>query len=74
MTIHTIQEDVKNSDIEYCIKEYVRPIEHREILREYWFGGKTLEEIAEDHHKSLTSIKKIIYKTGDRILLKASEM
>ena len=29
MTIHNLSEEVKNSDIEYCINEYVRQIEYR---------------------------------------------
>ena len=74
MSMHDINENIKNSDIEKCIDEYVRLIEHREILRERWFEGASLEELAEKHNKSLTVIKRIIYGTGDKILLKASEM
>lgn len=66
--------DTLNSDIEYCIDEYVRLIEHREILREKWFQGKTIEEIAETHKLSVTRIKSILYKQGDKVLLKASKM
>lgn len=69
-----IDEDTLNSNIEYCIDEYVRLYEHREILREKWFGGKTIEEIAEMHKLSEARIKKIIYDQGDRILVKASKM
>lgn len=69
-----IDEDILNSNIEYCINEYVRLIEHREMLREKWFEGLTLEQIAEKHHKSLASIKNIIYGIGDKVLFKASKM
>jgi len=69
-----ISENILNSNIEYCINEYVRLVEHRDILREKWFLGCTLDELAEKYHKSTTSIKKIIYGTGDKILIKASEM
>lgn len=71
MTIHTIDDNIKNSDIEYCIDEYVRQIEYREILREHWFNGATLQALALDHGKSLTAIKHIIYDIGDSILIKA---
>ena len=74
MTIHTIGDDIKNSDIEHCIDEYVRLEEHRAILRERWFKGKTLDQLAADHHLSTTIIKRIVYNTGDQILLKASKM
>lgn len=74
MSMHDINDDIKNSDIERCIDEYVRLIEHREILRERWFQGKSLEELAESHNKSLTVIKRIIYGTGDKVLLKAAKM
>jgi len=74
MTIKTVSEDTLNSDIEYCIDEYVRKIENRNILREHWFQGKTLQEIAADHNKSLDSIKRIIYDIGDKILIKANKM
>lgn len=74
MTIHSISDDIKNSNIEYCIDEYVRLVEHRQILRERWFEGKSIEQLAEIHNVSDTYIKKIIYGTGDKILLRASEM
>jgi DNA-directed RNA polymerase specialized sigma24 family protein len=69
-----IPEDTLNSNIEYCINEYVRLYEHREMLREKWFGGKTLEEIAENHNLSVTQVKNIIYTQGDKILVRASKM
>lgn len=69
-----INENILNSNIEYCINEYVRLEEHRDILREKWFMGYTLEALALKYHKSTTAIKKIIYGTGDKILIKASKM
>ena len=69
-----IPEETLNSNIEYCINEYVRLYEHREMLREKWFHGKTLEEIAEIHNLSVTQVKNIIYAQGDKILIRASEM
>lgn len=74
MTIHQIPDTVKNSDIEYCISEYVRPYEYREILRKHWFERKTICDLAAEYNLSDTAIKKIIYGIGDRILLKAAKM
>lgn len=74
MTINTLPESVKNSDIEYCIDEYVRKIEHREILRKHWFGKATIGGLAEEYNMSDTAVKKIIYTTGDKILIKATRM
>jgi DNA-directed RNA polymerase specialized sigma24 family protein len=72
VTIRDISDDVKNSDIERCIDEYVRPIQNREILRKHWFERKSFEQLAEMYHLSVTTIKNIIYKDGDRVLLKAA--
>ena len=69
-----IGDNIHNSDIEYCINEYVRLVEHREILREKWFGGLTLDQLSEKYNKSLTAIKTIVNGTGDKILSRAAEM
>lgn len=74
MTIHTLPDTVRNSDIKYCIDEYVRNVTHREILIKHWFEGETITNLADQYHLSDTAIKKVIYKTGDKILLKASKM
>lgn len=71
---HEIPEDVLNSAIEYCINEYVRLKENREILRDRWFGGMTISELAGKYNKAETSIKDVIYGIGDRILLKAARI
>lgn len=68
-----IDEDVLNSDIEWCIDQYVRLIEHRQMLKEKWFEGLTYEQIAEKHQLSVASVKKIIYEQGDRVLLRVSK-
>ena len=74
MNIKDVSEDVKNSDIEYCIDEYVRPIEHRDILRECWFHKRSFEQLAEAHKVSVATIKRIMHEDGDRALLKATKM
>jgi hypothetical protein len=68
-----INENILNSNIEYCINEYVRLVEHRNILREKWFNGYTLDQLASKYNKSVTAIKYVVYGIGDKILLKAAE-
>ena len=71
---HDIPDDTLNSNIEYCIDEYVRLTRHREMLRDKWFGGLSLEQVAEKYGISVTATKTVIYDTGDKILLRASKM
>lgn len=69
--MHEIPENALNSNIEYCIDEYVRNEAHREMLRDKWFRGKSLEQIAEKYQISVTTVKKVIYDTGDKIIIRA---
>lgn len=69
-----IDKDTLNSNINYCIDEYVRLVEHRDILREKWFYGYTLDELAGKYNKSVDAIKKVVYGIGDDILIRASKM
>jgi len=71
---HSIPPNVLNSDIDYCIDEYVRLIAHREILRESWFYGLSFERIAEKHNVSVQTVKNVIYDIGDTILHRAANM
>ena len=71
---HKIPENVTNSTLNFCINEYVRLEKHRDMLRDKWFMGLTLEQIAEKYEISDTQTKNIIYGVGDRVLLKASKM
>lgn len=63
-------DNVKNSDIEHCISEYVRLVKHREMLRDKWFHGLSLEAISEKYDISLTATKNIVYGIGDKVLLR----
>lgn len=71
---HKIPENVTNSNLNFCINEYVRLEKHRDMLRDKWFMGLTLEQIAEKYEISDTQTKNIIYGIGDRVLLKAAKM
>lgn len=70
---HEIPEDVTNSRLELLIDEYVRYRRDREILKEHWFGGLSFMALAEKHDMSLTAIKDIIYRQGDKVLMRAEK-
>lgn len=71
---HDIPRHVNNSTIEYLIRERIRNVEHRDMLREKWFYGLSLYQIAEKHKCSLTHVKDVIYGFGDPLLLEAAEI
>lgn len=71
---HDIPEETLNKNIEYCIDQYVRLIKHREMLRDKWFIGLTISQVAEKYDLSDTATKEVIYGIGDKILLRASKM
>ena len=71
---HDIDENTKNSNIIYCIDEYVRIIKHRQILKEKWFDGMTISELSAKYNYSETTIKDILRDIGKPILKKASKM
>lgn len=71
---HDIPDNVTNSAVNYCINEYVRRYDHRDMLRDKWFRGMTLEKIAEKYGLSVTATKDIVYGIGDKVLIRASEM
>ena len=73
MASHEIPENTYNSDLAFCINEFVRNVEHRKILRDWWFHGETLEGLAGKYHLSVTSVKKVVYEIGDPILNKATQ-
>ena len=70
MANHEIPEDAKNSDIVYLIDEYVRSERDRAILKDHWFHDLSFYDLADKYGISLTTVKKIIYGPGDKILLK----
>lgn len=74
MNEHVIPDYVKNSTLRYCIDEYVRSEKHQRILKDKWFGMLTIEDIAEKHQISETSVKRVVYGIGDAIILKAEKM
>ena len=71
---HKIPDNVTNTNLNFCINEYVRIEKHKDMLRDKWFMGLTLEQIAEKYEISETQTKNIIYGIGDKVLLKAAKM
>lgn len=71
---HDIPADTLNSNINYCIDEYVRLVDHREMLRDKWFHGLTLDALSQKYDVSVQTVKNVIYGIGDDILIKASNM
>lgn len=69
-----IDNNTLNSNIEYCIDEYVRLKRDRQMMRDKWFEGLSLKELADKYDMSETAVKKVIYKKGDEILYRASKM
>lgn len=71
---HDIPPDVLNENLQYCINQYIRCVEHRKMLRDWWFHNYTLQELSFKYHCSLTTAKNIVYNQGDPILIRASKM
>ena len=71
---HDIPPETLNSNIEYCINEYVRLISYREMLRDKWFGGYTFQDLATKYKVSEQTVKNVVYGIGDQILIRASKM
>ena len=67
-----IPKNTLNSAIEYCIDQYVRLYRDREILRDRWFRGLSIKEIADKHHLSDTYVKQIFRDIGDEVLFRAA--
>lgn len=67
---HTIPDYATNEAVNAAIDSYVRLERDRDILRDHWFGGLSFMKLSEKYDLSLTAIKKIVYKQGDRVLLK----
>lgn len=62
--------DIKNSDIERVIDEYIHSARDREILKKRYIDGLLLADLAEAYRLSEDAIKSIVYGKGDYILSK----
>ena len=61
-------DDVRTSDLEEVIYEYIHHKRNRQILRDHYCDGMTYEELAEIHNLHVNTIKHIIYKNEWKIL------
>lgn len=62
--------DIKNSDIERAIDEYVHSARDRMILKKRYMDGLLIAEIAEEFCLSEDAVKRIVYGKGDYVLAK----
>lgn len=63
-------QDIKSSDIEHAINEYVHNEFKRKILKRRLIDGVTFDKIAEEFDRTPRQIRNIVYKDGDRVLNK----
>ena len=61
--------DIPNSLICKVIDEYIKREEYRPILKDRFTNGTTISALAERYGFSEQSIKSIILKYGDKVLL-----
>lgn len=71
---HDIPAETLNSNINYCIDEYVRLEQHRAMLRDKWFKGLSFEALAEKYGISRQAAINVVYDIGDPILNRAANM
>lgn len=62
--------DIKNSDIERAIDEYVHSARDRMILKKRYIDGLLIADLSEEFCLSEDAIKSIVYGKGDYILAK----
>ena len=62
--------EYKNSQISEVIDEYIHNKRDRDILRRRLVDGIRYEQLAEEFNLSVRQVKNIVYKYGDRVLLK----
>ena len=63
-------QNIKNSDIEHAIDEYIHNEFNRKILKRRLIDGLTFEDLAKEFDRTPRHIKRIVYRDGDRILRK----
>lgn len=63
-------DDIPNSTLINAIDEWEKSERNRAILKRRFIDGLTFDELSEEFNLSPQAVKKIVYKNGDRILLK----
>lgn len=59
--------DYSRSEIEHAIEEWVLNERYRAIMRRRLIDGITYERLAEEFDMSVSQIKRIVYKSGDKV-------
>lgn len=57
-----------NSEITLAINEYIHSARDRDILKRRLIDGICFEPLAEEFDMSVSQVKRIIYKNGDKIM------
>lgn len=64
---------IPNSCIFEATYEYVKGMKNREIIIDRYIELLTFEQLAEKHDLSVSTVKRIVYKYGDKVLIEAEK-
>ena len=64
---------IPNSSIIEAAYEYVKGEKNREIIVDRYIELLTFEKLAEKHDLSVSTVKRIVYKYGDKVLIEAEK-
>ena len=64
---------IPNSSIIEAACEYVKGTQNREIILDRYIELLTFEQLAEKYDLSVSTIKRIVYKYGDKVLIEAEK-
>lgn len=64
---------ISNSSIIEAICEFVKGTKNREIILDRYIELLTFEQLAEKHNLSVSTVKRIVYRYGDKVLLEAEK-
>lgn len=59
--------EVSNSEIQFLIDEWIHSDRNRDIMKRRLIDGWTYDRIAEEFDLSVQQVKKIVYKSQDKI-------
>ena len=64
---------IPNSSIIEAACEYVKGTQNREIILDRYIELLTFEKLAEKYDLSVSTVKRIVYKYGDKVLIEAEK-
>ena len=64
---------IPNSSIIEAACEYVKGEKNREIILDRYIELLTFEQLAEKYDLSVSTVKRIVYKYGDKVLIEAEK-